>query len=279
MKNRYHHWPINYSHSLHDKPITMVMGSGIGFVATDGRPAIIRVSQGCTEGACYSVSDGLTPDPHPIVSKRSIALHNEHAIWATKDGLLMVAPGGQTRLLTADYYAIDQWRALKPETMIGAVHDGVYYGFTDEIGIRLDLPDSTYKNSNDTVLTTLNFEQGKPTALYRSFQDELYIQFADGLYQWNEGQEFMTLKWHGSLRDMPGFTSMTAYKVRHEHADVLTRHWLDDELIDTELVQHSRGHRLPLGSGIEWQVEFETTGEILEYHIATSHRDLSEGVG
>lgn len=276
-KNHYHDWPDSYTHALHDKPITLVMGSGIGFVATDGRPAIIRVTANCDAGACYSVADGLTPDPHPIVSKRSIALHNDHAIWATKDGLLMVSPSGQTRLLTADYYAIDQWRALKPETMIGAVHDGIYYGFTDEIGIRFDLPDSTYKNTNDTVLTTLQFTEGKPTAMYRSFQDELYIQFADGLYQWNEGSEFMTLKWHGVLRDMPGYTSMTAYKVRHEFADVLTRHWLDDELIDTELVQHSRGHRLPIASGIEWQVEFETKGEILEYHIATSHRDLSEG--
>jgi hypothetical protein len=276
-KNSYHCWPSSYRHALHDKPLALVMGSGIGFIATNGRPAIIRITANCDSGACYSVADGLSPDPHPIVSKASIALHNEHAIWATKDGLLMLSPNGQTRLLTNDYYAIDQWRALKPQTMIGAVHDGVYYGFTDEIGIRLDLPDTTYKSANDTALTTLKFDQGKPTALYRSNEDELYIQFPDGLHQWNEGGSFMKLNWHGRVNNLPGNTAMTAYKVAHEHADVLVKHWADDELIDSEIVQHSRGHRLPIASGLDWQVELETTGEVTEYHLSTSFRDLSEG--
>jgi hypothetical protein len=278
MRGNFHNWPEESRHELHDMPRAVLVGSAYGFVATDGRPAIITLSANCEAGSCHKINDSLTPDPHPIVSCRSAAIHNDHGIWATKDGLLMIMPNGGTRLLTADYYTQDQWRALKPETMVGAVHDGVYYGFTSEIGIRLRLPDSTYAKQDDAMLTTLKFSQGVPTALYRSFNDEFYLQFADGVYWWNEGTEFMTLKWHSATFDMPAITSFTAYKVMHNHADVTVRHWVDDELIDIELVQSNRPLRLPISNGLNWQVEIETQGEVNEYHIATSVRDLSEGV-
>jgi hypothetical protein len=277
-KNRFQSWPAAARHAIHDTPQALLVGSKVGFVATDGRPALIQLDSNCNDKTCHRVEDDLTSDPHPIVSKRSAIVHNDHGIWATKDGLLMIAPNGATKLLTAKFYTQDQWRALKPETMIGAVHDGVYYAFTDEIGFRLHLPDNTYASTNDTELTTLKFEQGNPTALYRSFTDEFYLQFADGVYWWNEGTDFMTLRWHGAVFDLPAITSMTAYKVVHDHADVQVNHWLDDERIDSELVQSIRPHRLPIASGLNWQVELETIGEIKEYHLATSVRDLSEGV-
>ncbi len=276
-KNRFHSWPAAARHNFHDTPIALLVGSLIGFVATSGRPALVALTADCDSQTCHKITDSLTVDSHPIVSKRSAVMHNDHGIWATKDGLLMISPSGATKLLTAKFYSQDQWRALRPETMIGAVHDGVYYGFTDEIGIRLHLPDNTYASSNDTELTTLKFEQGKPTALYRSFTDEFYLQFADGAYWWNEGTDFMTLRWHGAVFDLPATTAMTAYKVMHQHADVLVKHWADDELIDSEIVQSNRPHRLPIANALNWQVEIETTGEVKEYHLATSVRDLAEG--
>jgi hypothetical protein len=276
-KNRFQSWPASARHSFHDTPVALMVGSAIGFVATNGRPALIALNADCDAQSCHKVTDSLTVDPHPIVSKRSAVMHNDHGIWATKDGLLMISPNGATKLLTAKFYTQDQWRALRPETMIGAVHDGVYYGFTDEIGFRLHLPDNTYAAAYDTELTTLKFAQGKPTALYRSFTDELYLQFADGVYWWNEGADFMILRWHGAVFDLPATTAMTAYKVVHEHADVLVNHWADDELIDTENVRSIRPHRLPIANALNWQVEIETTGEVKEYHLATSVRDLSEG--
>ena len=276
-RNRFHSWCSSARHAIHDTPVALLTGSSYGFVATNGRPAVIELNKDCNGGYCHRVNDGMSSDPHPIVAARSAAMHNDHGIWATKDGLLMIAPNGATKLLSSKYFTQDQWRALKPETMIGVVHDGVYFGFTDEIGFRLDLPDNTYHSDSDTELTTIRFSQGKPTALYRSFTDELYIQFADGCYWWNEGFTFMTLRWHGAVFDLPGQTTMTAYKLVHDHANVTAKHWVDNELIDTEIAANNQPKRLPSASGLYWQVELQTQGEVYEYHLATSVRDLSEG--
>lgn len=277
LRNHPHAWPTQMRHTFHHEPVKLLTGTNTGYVATKGRPAIVSLNQACNGDGCHSVME--TDEPHPIASYRSAAIHNEHGIWATKDGLLMIAPGGQTRLLTSAYYTQDQWRALQPASMIGVVHDGIYYGFTSEIGIRLRLPDSTYDAQDDGNLTTLNFGTlGRPTALYRSDNDELYIQFADGVYWWNEGGSYMTARWRSALHDMPGLTGFSAYKVVHKHADVNVQHWVDNECLDVETVCELRPYRLPLGSmGINWQVDLETTGEICEYHIASSVRDLAEG--
>ncbi|MFY8041633.1 MAG: hypothetical protein ACOVOD_01785, partial [Rhodoferax sp.] len=187
IKNHPHAWPYRLRHTIHAAPKAFMVGKSVGFVATDGRPAIVTPTP-CNMTGCHGIVEH--DDSHPIASVRSMAMHNEHAIWATQDGLLMISPNRQTVLLTRDFFTQGQWRELAPETMIGEVHDGCYYGFTDRIGFRLRLPDLTYDKQSDIDLVTINLGS-KPKSLYRSHHDELYLLMEDGVYWWNEGDGYL----------------------------------------------------------------------------------------
>jgi hypothetical protein len=273
-KNKLDSFPANFRYTVHDKPVCIVASNTALFVATDGRPAIIYHDSDCAKKSLHTVKDIITIDYHAIVSIKSAVHHNEHAIWATKDGLLMIAANGQTKLLTAEYYTPSQWRELNPATMVGAVHDGVYYGFTDKIGIRFHLPDNTYAQNPDANLTTLSFKQGVPKALYRADNDELYILFDDGVYKWAGSDKFMTATWHSATFDMPSISSMTAYKLKNNHSSVDVTHYCDDYMVDNATVSTNNTQRLPVHSGFDWSVRLKTTGEVTEYHLSTSVRDL-----
>lgn len=273
IKNHPHAFPLRFRHRIHDTPKAFVVGKGVGFVATDGRPAIVQVKE-CNMMGCHTVIEH--DDSHPIASVRSMALHNEHAIWATQDGLLMISPGRQTVLLTQQYFTQAQWRELKPETMIGTVHDGCYYGFTDEIGFRLRVPDQTYDRQSDIDLVTIDLGS-KPKSLYRSHLDELYLLMEDGVYWWNEGDEHLTLRWKSSALENSAWTTYTAYKVEGEFEPSEVRHWCDNELVDTDMATSNRPIRLNTHSGLTWQFEIQTTGEVSAYSLAQSVRNLAIG--
>lgn len=274
LKHHYHAWPSRLAVTFHSTPRAWVVGKSTGYVLTDGSPAIVALKGDCEGGSCHQVRE--LDDKHPIVSIRSAVTYNDHAIYATKDGLLMISPAGQCQLLTDDYFARDQWQALEPWTMVGVVHDGHYFGFCRGQAIRLRIPDNVYEKPADIGLTTLTL---RPSAVYRSDSDELYLLLADGVHQWNAGTTFMTLRWRGALLDMPAITAFAAYKVMHTNGGVTVRHWCDDELVDVEVVDSNQPQRLPLVSGLDWQAEIETSGEVREFHIASSVRDLAQGAG
>lgn len=276
IRHHPHAWPYQFRHRLHNTPKAMVTGLGVGFVATDGRPAIIKPNGQCNMMGCHLVVEH--DDSHPIASVRSMVLHNDHAFWATQDGLLMMSANRQTTLLTQMFFTQAQWREIKPETMIAAIHDGCYYGFTDTIGFRLRIPDNTYDKQSDIDLTTINLGS-KPKSLYRSVRDELYILMDDGVYWWNEGDEFLTLRWKSSALDTNAWTAYSAYKVEGEFEPASIKHWCDNELVDTDIAENSRPMRLNTHTGQVWQFEITTTGEVSKYTLSPSVRNLALGQG
>jgi hypothetical protein len=187
-----------------------------------------------------------------------------------------LAPDGRCQLLTDEYFARDQWQAIEPWTMIGVVHDGHYFGFCRDYAFRLRIPDAVYEKPEDRGLTTLTL---RPKAVYRSTTDRLYMVLDDdeggGVYEWDAGNTFMTLRWRSSLLDMPAITRFSAFKIVHSHADAIVRHWVDGELIDEALVKSNHPQRLPLVAGQNWQFEIETKGIVESYSLGTSVRGLA----
>lgn len=266
-------WPQRFRHRIHDYPKALMVGKSVGFVATDGKPAVIRPKE-CNMLGCHAVVEH--DDSHPIASVRSMVIHNEHAIWATQDGLLMISPNMGTTLLTREYFTQAQWRELAPETMIGEVHDGCYYGFTDRIGFRLRIPDLTYDKQSDIDLVTINLGT-KVKSMYRSHLDELYLLLDDGVYWWNEGDDYLTLTWKSSDLDTTAWTAFSAYKVEGDFEPSTIKHWCDNELVDTDIAVNSRPIRINTHSGLHWQFEIVTTGEVRTYSLAQSVRNLAIG--
>lgn len=206
---------------------------------------------------------------------------NGACFYATKDGLVMLA-GNQSKIVTTHLYSQDQWQALAPWTMIGVVHDGYYFGFTETHSIRFKIPDSIHEEVQIETLTTLTL---KPKAVYRSDQDDLFFATEDGIYQWNVGDSWKRFKWQGRLNALSGYTVMTAYKVVQDFAENRVKHTAykrhrnelvqEPVILADKIVNDSRPHRLKAGYATLFiDVEISGTGEVWEYHLASSVAEL-----
>ena len=263
-----HAWPDKTKVSFYDRPLALKCVHGTAYVLTAGRPVVIQLNGDCEDGVLYNVF--THPQTLPIVSRRSAAVHGGGVVYAAAQGLVYIA-GQQAVVLTRDFYTPQQWQQLEPHTMVGCVHDGVYYGSTATTCIRFDLPDEIFASQDDTALTTLSL---RPRAMYSASNDRLYMALDDGVYEWNTGTKKMLYHWRSKVHYAPGPVKFSAYKI------------FTDGIVS---VAHSTEHgeisrnatslqpcRLPAGRrGQEWFVDFRGTAEISEYTLATSIRDLS----
>ncbi len=271
-KNKPFSWPDKYILGVHDTPRRYLTSMNIGYVLTDGRPAIVSLKYQCQGDGCHEIKE--IEEPHPIVSRRSAALFYDNVVYASKDGLVMITPQGQTKVLTIEHYAQDQWQALEPETMIGVVHDGHYFGFCRDYAFRFRLPDSVYEKQDQDSLTTLTL---RPTAVYRSDNDELFLALDDGIYRWNSGDTFMSWRWKSKRWVMPGQTHMSAYKVVRDCGEVRVQTTIDCRIVKDKITTHNKPYRLPVGySGIDYEVELSgADSDVREYHLGAGIGELA----
>lgn len=275
-----HAFPEAYRYGrFNGKPIRFLCSERAGYILTDEYPAVIEMESPCQSQGCRSIS--ILEEPHPIISYQSACLYNGACFYATKDGIVMLA-GNQSKVITTALYTQDQWQSLAPWTMLGVVHDGYYFGFTETGSIRFKVPDTIHEEVQIESLTNLSI---KPMAIYRSDQDNLYFATQDGIYQWNAGETWKQFKWVGRLNTLPGYTAMTAYKLVQDFANTQVKHTAykrhrnelvrEPVILGDKTVIDSRPHRLKAGySTLQFEVEISGTGEVLEYHIATSIAEL-----
>lgn len=275
-----HAFPEAYRYGrFNGKPIRFLCSERAGYILTDEYPAVIEMESPCQSQGCRSIS--VLEEPLPIISYQSACLYNGACFYASLDGLVMLA-GNQAKIVTASLYTQDQWQALAPWQMLGVVHNGYYFGFTENHAIRFKIPDSIHEETQIETLTTLSI---RPTAVYRSDQDQLYFATRDGIYQWNAGQAWKTFRWVGRLNATPSYRAFTAYKVVQDYEPNHIRHTAykrhrgemvqEPIILGDKTVIDSRPHRLKAGySTLFFDVEITGKGEVWEYHIATSVAEL-----
>ncbi|THA00468.1 hypothetical protein D3M79_04055 [Rodentibacter pneumotropicus] len=275
-----HAFPEAYRYGhFKGKPIRFLCGERAGYILTDSYPVVIEMESPCQSQGCRSITQ--LEEPLPIISYQSACLYNGACFYATKDGLVMLA-GNQAKVMTTALYTKDQWQALAPWQMIGVVHDGYYFGFTDRTSIRFKVPDSIHEDVQIEQLTMLSI---KPKAVYRSDQDELFFAADDGIYQWNAGDNWKAFRWRGRLHNLPQYMAMTAYKVVQDYEPNQVKHIgykrhrsemvQEPVILSDKTVIDSRPHRLKAGyATLFFDVEITGKGEVWEYHIATSVAEL-----
>lgn len=275
-----HAFPEAYRYGrFNGNPIRFLCGEQIGYILTDEYPAVIEMESPCQSQGCRAIS--VLEEPLPIISYQSACLYNGACFYASKDGLVMLV-GNQSKLISTALFSQDQWRALAPWQMIGVVHDGYYFGFTDKISLRVKVPDNIHEEVQIEQLTTLSI---KPRAVYRSDQDELFFATEDGIYQWNAGDDWKTFTWRGRLQNLPQYTAMTAYKIVQDYEPTQVKHigykrhrseMVEEQVtLGDKTVIDSRPHRLKAGySTLFFDVEISGKGEVWEYHVATSVAEL-----
>lgn len=264
-----HAWNRKFLVGFYDNPIALRCTARTAYVLTNGRPVALRIHGDCDDGA-HPIEVLEAPVSLPIVSRRSAAVHLDGVVYASRYGLVVMS-GNQTAIITRDYYTEDQWEQLLPHTMVGEVCDGVYYGTTATTTIRFNLPDDIFATPDNNALTTLSL---RPQAMHTAENGRLYMALNNGTYEWNTGEDDMTYHWRGVVQAMPGNARLSAFRVRTSQ-NITVTHLLNTGKVQTIEVGNEPT-RLPVGyMGRDWHVDLMGSGEVLEYVLATSIRELA----
>ncbi len=123
-----HAWPEQYMLTV-DYPIV-----GLGVYETNVVVCTTRYPYLISGVSPTSMSQQKLPIPQPCVSKRSIASDQYGVLYASPNGLVSLGSGSQD-VVTVPLYTRDEWQALDPYTMVGAVYNNMYMGFSNVNGV------------------------------------------------------------------------------------------------------------------------------------------------
>jgi hypothetical protein len=284
--HEFHAWPDAYRLHLDDTIVALAWTDSGLYVATDGHPYWIAPQ--ADELGRREVFRMV--EPMPCVSRRSMTVTpSGSALYAGRDGLVLLH-GRQSQRVSQAYWGEDDFAALRPETMLAAVHDGLWFGFTANSGWMLDLTDPAYPG-RQLGLIALSL---RPTALHRSRTDALFLALPTGIGQWNAGPTYLSLRYRTRCTVTPGQMNWAAAKVvwdvhpfRGDWAEAAPattfRLWTDDRLRFERELRHSNPFRLPhLSRHLGFEIEIERPespdkGALREIHIATSIAELAAG--
>lgn len=251
-------WPQKYRRAL-DFPIVGIGQFGNSFVfLTTGFPAIIT-------GVHPSNMSQETPKFYqPCVSKRSIVSNGADVIYASPDGLCSIGTSG-TMVLTEGLFLPEDWRALAPETMLGAWHEGYYVGFYDPGGgVRGFM-------FNPTVGEWIDLPALEATAVYRdTVTDALYVCVDDQIHKWRAGAD-LTYTWKSNTVVTP-LMDFAVARVTGDYP-LTFKMYRGDVARITKTVNSDEPFKLPAGLGREWAVEVSGATATLGIVLATSEQE------
>jgi hypothetical protein len=122
-----HAWPSGYMLTV-DYPIV-----GLGVFETTLVVLTTRFPYLISGVSPTSMTQQKLPIPQPCVSKRSIASDQYGVLYASPNGLVSLGSGSQD-VITVPLYTRDEWQAINPASMIGAIYNNLYMGFTSIAG-------------------------------------------------------------------------------------------------------------------------------------------------
>jgi hypothetical protein len=230
-----------------------------------------------TKGITYSIT-GTLPDSmnkvrvsgrQPCVSKRSIADNGTTVIYASADGLVAVTDYS-SRLLTESLYKREQWqRDLVPGSMIGAVHDGIYYGWsgTDKsIAINFD--------EGRSALTTVSFSVD---GVFSDLEtDELYYLSDGTIYGFQQDTTRRTATWRGKEVTTGYDECFSVGRVVCDTYPVIYRVYRDGSQVASVTVKSNKAFRIPrLKRGRYWTTEVLVDGDCDSLFLGQSMREVN----
>lgn len=182
------------------------------FVTTDSSPFIIEGGQSCEAHQCRAVDDAnqIAPD---------ISCGHVHgciatpfgAIYASKDGVILLMPDGQFRVISSAWFSTDDWVKLRPETARFAYWRGYLVCATDVITFMLEIDGTTYNDVKASELVTLS---DRPVDMTTTQSDELIMLQDDFLWQWNAGSTYRSYIWESRELGFGGESTPTTAKIR-----------------------------------------------------------------
>lgn len=199
-----HAWPESYMLTV-DYPIV-----GLGVYETNLVVCTTRFPYLISGVSPVSMSQQKLPIPQPCVSKRSIASDQYGVLYASPNGLVSLGAGSQD-VVTVPLYTRDEWQALDPATMVGAIYNNMYMGFTTINGAR-----TGFVLSRGDIPPLIHFDfPTRSLFVDRSTSDIYAVNEVDNKVYHLDASEinFTTYEWLSKTFTMPNPMNFGAIKI------------------------------------------------------------------
>ena len=260
-------WPLQYDSIPPDAhPVALGVAGQYLLVLTNGRPMLMSGTS----------PDSMDQQPvefsQACVAPESAVSMGAGVAWASMDGLCWWGPSTGPRILTAGLMTRDDWQALKPDTIVGQMYEGLYFGSYDDgsgrKGFFIDPSNPTGLYFMDTGYEAMHFDE---------LQDQLYVLAGTSVQRWDAGATFMTARAKSKQFRAPAPVNFACAEVVADTYPVTLRVFADGALKHTQTVTSRNPFHLPAGfMALDWQMEAETTGAIQGVAMATSMRELAQ---
>ena len=255
-------WPVEYQISL-EYPVTGlgVFGQTL-FVGTIANPYLISGSDSA------SMSAVKLDAAQACVSRRSIVAVQGGVMYASPDGICF-ASGGGVEVLSAGLFSREDWQALRPETMLAASHDGVYYFWCDgDDGGCYALDMVAKKLVRIGMKATAVFADALTDAVFYCDDSRVMRAFSAGRRTgiWRTGKIVLPQQAGLAWLQVDGDLSASVPAIVRWYGDGVLRH--------TSTVTSIAPIRLPSGRWLEHEVEIESAARITKVMLASSTAEL-----
>ena len=258
-----HAWRQADQMTFYGRGIRFIAGTTHGYVLTDKAPFIVKLNAQCDGPQCHKGEH--LPTPLPIIARMSAAMYGDMVIYATTRGLASIE-GGKSQIFPI--WDDSSWAALNPDTMVGCVHDGHYYGFTDVASFRVKLDGDVH----DALIWLSDTDV---TAAAVTGDGRLMVAKPHGIEEMFRGTEFREFTWRRTWLLLERM-NLSAFQIRTRYQNASITHTYDGEIIDEDEQVGDDPERLPLGDTTDrLGVEIRSTGEVTQYTVATSLRELA----
>lgn len=262
----YYAWPIAYEIlPTNAQPVALASFGQTLVMLTNGNPSLIT-------GSTPDAMDEAQMEFYQACIAPASAVGVGHGVvWASPDGLCYVGSGGP-KLLTEGVMTRDDWQAINPSSIQGAVYERRYFGFYTQSGIRKAF---IYDFANPHGMYFLDF--GVDALYMDDLNDTLYVLDGVNVRKWDAGS-LLTVTFKSKVHKLPKPTQAFACaEVVAETYPLTFKLYADGVLKHTQTVLNNNPFRLPPGYYAQtYQMEVSGTSAIQGVAMAHSMQEIAE---
>lgn len=245
-------WPIEYDAV---PPDGRAVGLGVFgqnlLVLTTGKPILVSGS------SPDSLDQAPLDIPQGCIAPRSVVSMGAGVAWASNDGLCWYGAGG-ARVLTASALLREDWLKLRPETIIGQMYEGLYFGSYEPAP---GAPRKGFMVDPAGGGGVFFLDEGFDAAHFDSGQDQLYVLRGNRIMKWDAAEAFMNAVFRSKTFRQPQPTTFSCAEVVASAYPVRLTVLADGVQRFSAEVHSREPLRLPAGfRAMDWAIEVQCTG-------------------
>lgn len=264
-------WPEAYDVMPPDAtPVALGVFGQTLLVLTTARPSLVAGSS----------PDSMDQQPLPMaqgcIAPRSVVSMGTGVAWASNDGLCWYGADG-SRILTAGVMTRSDWLAIRPETIIGQMYEGLYFGSYQPVEGG---PRKGFLLSPAGGAGIFWLDDGFDAAHFDELQDQLYLLRANQILKWEGGTARQGASFTSKVYRQVKPTGFACAEVVSDTYPVRVDITVDGAAWFSKTAASREPFRLPPGRGMDWQVQVtvpdDAAGGVQGVVLAQSMTELAQ---